>query len=200
MTVDWHSALGILSSIVLLSGVAPYIMSIARGSTRPHLFSQIGWSLLSGIAAAAQLVQGAQWSVVVPIMSTVNSILILSATLYFGKRAHIHRSDIYPFLCGLLAIVVWLATSDPLLAIYISILADCLFTIPTITKIYRYPSSEALFPWMLYAVGSVLGLLSVTSLQPQNIAYPIYAVAGGTLIAILVSRQYFIRDAPRMPG
>jgi hypothetical protein len=81
------------------------------------------------------------------------------------------------YTCGAIgaaAIVLWLLTGQPLVALILSVAADFIIAIPTIVKTIRDPHSETLFAWFLVAVASALTLLSITSLTPSNLLYPSY--------------------------
>ena len=186
---DWHAIFGILSTALLALGIVPYSFSIIKGNTRPNPLSLIGWSVMSAIPAAAQLAAGADWSIVIPLSSVFNNIIYFAIAYRMKRLSRFHPADKYVFLFGLVAIVVWLVSDDPLLAIYISICANALFTVPTIIKTHRHPLQESLFCWVLYDIACIFGILSISSFQMQNIAFPIYAIASGIIVTVLASRK-----------
>ncbi len=192
MPINSHALLGIAATCIALSSAVPYLRSVIYGTTRPHIYSQIGWSLLSAIPALAQFSKGADWSIVIPTIFTFNCLLTLGVSVYYKKYlTAYHWIDTLAFLIGIMAIAAWVYTNDPVLAIYISIIGDAFFTIPTITKTYRMPESEALLPWALITLSALCGILAVSSYAAYNLAYPIYSFIGCGFIAILASRQYW---------
>lgn len=91
---------------LLLSGLAigltlaafiPYILSIVRGHTRPHVFSWVIWGITTCVVFAAQLNAGGGRGAI-PI-GVSGGITLLIALLAFYKRADINitRSDWFFF-------------------------------------------------------------------------------------------------------
>src|SRR5690606_8838056 len=139
----------------ILSGIAialtfvayiPYILSIHRGKTRPHVFSWIIWGSTTLIVFFAQLADhggiGA-WPTAVS----------GAITLYVALLAYLKKSDInsdthiatkdWWFLFGALAsIPIWYFTSDPLWAVIILTLVDVMGFGPTFRKAYHFPHQE----------------------------------------------------------
>ena len=190
MILDWHTFLAFCSSAILLGGVFPYAQTIIRGGTRPNPFSLLGWVLLSIIPAVAQIVEGAGWSVVIPLLSAFNSLIILFVSLKYGKLAPLHPTDKYAFALGVVAVGAWILTREPLMAIFISIAAEICIGAPTLAKTYRDPSTEPVLLWLAYVVACVMGLFALSTFELHNIAYGIYAALFGLTVTTLASRKY----------
>ncbi len=139
MALDWHAYLATAGATILFLSVFPYILSIVRGETIPHLVTWIGSLFLTAISTAAQLVKGPSWSVVIPIVITLNTLWIVILSLRYGVKVF-STIDKVCFVLGIAAIVLWILTNEPLVALYLSILADFIFMIPTMIKTYKYPS------------------------------------------------------------
>src|SRR3989344_5063981 len=184
MYFDWHALVGAGASILLLSLIIPYIRSITSGTTRPSAVSWFGWALLFAIATAAQASKGIDWSLAVPLISTISTTTIALTALYMGRAVWTRADGICIVLCTL-AIILWAITKEPLVAIILSIIADFFVTIPTIVKTYQNPTSEPSTLWVLYVIGVTLELVATQELTIYNLLFPIYTVLGSIVITAL---------------
>src|SRR3989344_4311466 len=85
MYSDWHTLLGTGASVLLLALIVPYIRSIISSTTRPSAVSWFGWALLFAIATAAQASKGIDWSLAVPLISTISTTIIAFTALHLGR-------------------------------------------------------------------------------------------------------------------
>ncbi len=190
MYLDWHTVLGISASILLLALIVPYIRSIISSTTRPSAVSWFGWAALFAIATAAQASKGLDWSLAVPLISTISTTIIAFTALYLG-RAVWTRADGICIVLGTLAIILWAITKEPLTAIILSMIADFSVTIPTIVKTYQDPTSEPSTLWVLYVIGVTLEVVATQQFTTYNLLFPVYTVIGSAIIAILALRGRF---------
>ncbi len=185
---DWHTALGVLATIIYLSIIYPYVRSILKGPTRPNIVSWAGWCFLFAIASGAQFSKGASWSLVVPLFSTLSTAIIAFVAIREGY-ARLTRVDVVCLALGVSALVVWGFTHEPLTALVLIILADLFVTIPTIVKTYRVPETEPAGLWALYVFASGLAVVATTTFTIYNLLYPLYTVVGSSVIALLALRR-----------
>ncbi len=191
MYFDWHTWLGISASILLLALIIPYIRSIITSTTRPSAVSWFGWALLFAIATIAQASKGIDWSLAVPLISTISTTIIALVSLRIG-RAVWTRADRFSIALAIGAIVLWAITKDPLTAIILSIVADFAVTIPTIVKTYQTPESEPALLWILYVVGVTLEIIATRQFTIYNLLFPVYTFFGSAIITVLALRGRFI--------
>ena len=187
MNLDWHTLLGIGASILLLALIVPYIRSIVTSTTRPSAVSWFGWALLFAIATAAQASKGIDWSLAVPLISTISTTIIAFTALYMG-RAVWTRADGICIVLATLAIILWAITKEPLVALILSMLADLSVTAPTIIKTYQDPTSEPATLWVLYVIGVTLELVATQQFTVYNLLFPVYTVIGSAVIMALALR------------
>ena len=187
MNFDWHVWLGTGASILLLALIVPYIKSIISSTTRPSAVSWFGWALLFAIATVAQASKGIDWSLAVPLISTISTTVIAFTALYLG-RAVWTRADGICIAMGILAIILWAITREPLTAIVLSIIADFFVTVPTIVKTYQDPTSEPSTLWVLYVIGVTSEVVATTDFTAYNLLFPVYTIIGSAVIAALTFR------------
>lgn len=187
----YFSLVGAGASLLLLALIIPYIRSIVTSTTRPSAVSWFGWATLFIIATAAQASKGVDWSLAIPLISSISTTSIAFTALYMG-RAVWTRADGICIALTILAIILWAITKEPLTALVLSMVADLSVTIPTIIKTYQDPSSEPATLWVLYVIGVVLEVAATQSFTVYNLLFPVYTVIGSAIIAGLALRGRFI--------
>ncbi len=188
---DWHLIIGIVSGIIAMLAIIPYVKDILHGTTRPNIFSWSLWAALLLISLLAQLSAGASWSIIFLVGDLIGTsiVLVLAIIGYgYGKYGWIE------WIClalAVIAIISWLITSQPLLAIFFALLADLMASVPTIVKSFKDPWSEDPPQFLLIAFASLLGIISTTIFDPANLAFPLYLLfVNGTIgITALVGRK-----------
>ena len=127
---------------ITLVAFIPYIRTIIRGDTRPHVFSWIIWASTTFIVFLAQLDDGGgagAWPIGVSGLITA-----FVALLAWLKRADISvtRIDTAFLVAALSSIPLWYATSDPVWAVVVLTAIDLLGFGPTFRKAWAFPWSE----------------------------------------------------------
>ncbi|MCB1538025.1 MAG: hypothetical protein H6865_02580 [Rhodospirillales bacterium] len=167
---DLKSWFGALAALLAVLAHVPYFIAILRGTNRPHIFTWIIWTLLTVIAASAQIVGAAgpgAWSTVVTAFMCV---AITAATVKKGER-DITRADWLMFAAGTAALPVWMLTSDPLWAVVIVTVIDALAFGPTIRKSWRRPDQENI---TMYAVNLVRHCLAIAAIAQYSLVTTLY--------------------------
>jgi hypothetical protein len=177
-----HAVLGGLAVLLGLVSQGIYARGILKGRFKPHGFTWLVWSLLTGISFAAQYVEGAgpgAW-----IMLQVSVFDFAVAMYGFShKDRDITRADWAVFLSALTAIPVWRATNDPLWAVVIVSVIDSVSIIPTLRKSWNKPHGEGVLP---FAVAALQFLISVIAMENRNLATVLYPVVIAFFDLVLV--------------
>ena len=135
---------GYLSLVfVMLSGV-PYIWSILKGKTRPHIFTWLLWFLLSAVAAAAQYIGNAGPGAWATGLSAIFCLFTLILSLSHGDKA-ITRSDWFALTAALCIFPIWYFSSNVLIAAVLATMIDAIGFFPTIRKSFEKPYDEMIF-------------------------------------------------------
>ena len=71
-------------------------------------------------------------------------------------------------------------------AIFFSILADGLASVPTVVKSYRYPESENYVLFLLQIFNAGIALLVIPEWSFQNYAFPAYLFLNGLILFVLI--------------
>ena len=141
MYKELFSAIAIVLTFVAFY---PYIRSIIRDETKPHVFSWVIWGSTTFVVFLAQLDGGGgvgAWPIGVS-----GSITIFVAIVAYIKRADvtITKIDWLFFVSAMSSLPFWYFTSDPLWAVIILTTVDVLGFGPTVRKAYSQPYSESL--------------------------------------------------------
>jgi hypothetical protein len=179
----------ILSAIaILLTFIAfvPYIVSIYKGITKPHVFSWIIWGTTTFIVFLAQLSDHAgigAWPIGVS-----GVITILIACLAYFKRSDITitQKDWGFFIIALSALPFWYFTTNALWAVVILTLVDVLGFGPTIRKVYHSPYSESMLFFSLFLVRNILVILALEHYSVITVLFPAVIAIACLLLLILI--------------
>jgi hypothetical protein len=184
--IDWHAVVGVISGLIFVGSVIPYILSMIHGTTRPNLITWILWTLIEAIVVGAQFYAGASWSIMLPIAGLATS----GDVVFIGLQGyHYHQRTMFDVIClclGLVAIVTWLLTNNPLTAIIFSIMADFIAAVPTILKSYQDPHSESMEAFLLVFMAAILSLISTSRFDLANTLWPLYFIGQSGLIVALI--------------
>lgn len=163
------SALGI--GLTLFAFV-PYIISIKKGKTKPHVFSWIIWGSTTFIAFLAQIEGGGGIGVLPIGISGIISIYIAFLAWIKKSEIIISKWDWLFFLSGMLSLPFWYLTNNPLWAIVILTVVDTIGFIPTIRKAYFHPFNENLTFFAIFMVRNFVVVLAVSVYSLTTVLFP----------------------------
>lgn len=167
---DYKTILGFVAVSIVVLSFFPYIRHVLKGQTKPHAFSWFIWTLLTGTGAAAQLTAGAgagAWPWI------ANSILCAAVFVLAIKRGekNFTKLDWFVLILALLALFLWSLTGNPLIAVVLVTIADCIAYIPTFRKSYHKPSEETL---SIYLASSLFQTISIFALESYSLTTWLY--------------------------
>jgi hypothetical protein len=165
----------------LLSGAAialtfiafwPYIQSVQRGQTKPHVFSWVIWGSTTFVVFLAQLSsQGGAGAWPIGVSGIV--------TLYIAKLAYARKSDTtitgrdWLFLAAaMVSLPAWYFTSDPLWAVAILTAVDVIGFGPTFRKAYDRPFEEHLTFFIILAVRNLIAIAALAHYSLATVLFP----------------------------
>jgi hypothetical protein len=161
----------------------PYIRSIQRGKTKPHVFSWVIWGMSTLIVFFAQLAgHGGLGAFPIGFSGVITSYIALLAYL---KRADtlIAKADWIFFLTALSALPFWFLTSDPLWAVVILTTVDVMGFGPTVRRAYHHPNEERI---SLFALGAARNLLVIFALEFYSMTTVLFPAVAGLASLCLV--------------
>lgn len=173
LTKELSSGIAFTLTLVLF---VPYIRSIKRGETVPHVFSWIVWGFGTFVVFLAQLADGGgvgAWPI--GFSACVSAYI---AALSYGERHSVRvvGLDWLLFSLAMLAIPGWVIASDPFWAVLFLTVADLLGFGPTLRKAFHSPYQEHLG---FFALGGVRNLFVVAALEHYSWTTLLFPMAVG---------------------
>jgi len=168
---------------IRLAGGAGYIRSTIKGRAKPNPITWFIWALTALVAFAAQITEGVGIQALMTCALAVGPLIIFCISLRVSRDAS--HFTFFNVCCGVLAIVgviLWQATSNALLAIICSILADMCGSLPTVRKAYRDPHGETALPFLLSIASMVITLATIKQWTIAAAAFPAYILCINAVI------------------
>ena len=185
---------GIVSIILALVSLVPYIWVTIKGNNKPHLFTWIIWTLLTGIAFALQYTEGAGAGAWSGFITTILCLIITILAIKYGEK-NITRSDWIVFIAALVALPIWLMTDNALLAVIWVSVIDSIGFIPTFRKSWIKPYEEMLLHPIIAGIKHITILLALETISPSTVVYSTSMVVMNCLmVAMLIFRRMTIKN------
>lgn len=184
----------ILSLLQFFAGELIYVRNVFLGKSQPNRVSFFLWALVPAIAIAAGLSVGETWSLLPIFMVGFGPFLILIAS-FFNKKAY-WKLGAFDYLSGLLAvlaIVLWMLTKDPAMAVLFAILSDGFAALPTLVKSWKYPESETGAAYAIAVLNAAVGVMLVQSHDFTHLGFIVYTVLINICLSIAVYHKNPLR-------
>jgi hypothetical protein len=147
-----------------IASVLPYLRDIIKGATKPNIVSWITWSLLTGIATAAQISAHEYFAAIF----TASATLATTAVVALGVRHGYVKYTMFDVVCqisAIIGIILWQLFDSPTLGVLASVVIDLIGALPTVRHAWQKPGEET---WQTFAVASVGGLFGLLALSTFN--------------------------------
>jgi hypothetical protein len=171
----------------------PYIRSVLRGTTKPHVFSWAIWGSTTLVVFAAQLADGGgagAWPI-----GFSGAVTIYVAGLAYTKKSDvtITRVDWLFFLAAAMSLPCWYLTADPLWAVLILTAVDILGFGPTFRKAFDHPFDEQLTFFVLMAARNAIAAMALEHYSLTTLMFPtVMAAVCVVFIATVLYRRRVI--------
>ena len=188
--LEYKIIIGSIAGALALFSHLPYFIDVFRGRTKPHLFTWFIWTLILSIGVAVQVVEGAGPGAWATIGDGIACLIVVLLCFSYGEKV-ITRSDWVSLAFGVLGVVLWALTSEPLWAAVLVTLADAFGFFPTFRKAYMKPHEETPSTFLMVFASYVLALTVFDSYSLTTILYPVYLMLanGSFWLYILVRRH-----------
>ncbi len=187
--MDYKIVFGILAGIVGGIGYIPYIRSMLSGTTKPHAFSWLIWSVIAAITFAAQITGGAGPGAWLSGFYTFTCLFVFLFALRKGER-NIVFLDWLSLFGAALSLLFWYLTNSPLLTVFIITLIDCIGYVPTLRKSYIAPQEENPSLYFLSGLSYLIALFAMNTYSLITILNPsVLVIANLAFTFFLVWRR-----------
>lgn len=173
----------VVGAVVQLVGIASYIRATVRGETKPNRVSWLLWSIAPMIATAAALSDHVTWAVLPVFMSGFGPLLVFIAS--FANKNSYWKLERFDYWCGvfsLIALILWMITKNPLVAIIFAIMSDLLAGIPTLIKAWARPETERSEPYVAGVFNSATSFAAIRVWTFSSYGFAAYLVVMNILL------------------
>lgn len=187
MDIEFKLLFSGLAITLAFIAFVPYIRSILKGRTRPHVFSWFIWGITTVIVFFAQL--EADGGVGAWPIGVSGVITVAVAVLAFIKRADISitRTDWTFFAAALASLPFWYLTSDPLWTVVVLSVVDLFGFGPTIRKAYAFPHQESQLFFFSLALRNGFAILALESYSVTTVLFPLSITLACTVLLTMVA-------------
>jgi uncharacterized membrane protein SpoIIM required for sporulation len=113
----------------------------------------------------------------------------------FRGEQHITRGDWIAFIVTLLAIPLWIATSDPLWSVLLVTGIDAVAYYPTFRKSYAKPDEELAFKYILTVIRNLFSLLALENFSVVTSIYQLVSICMEIgIVVMLLWRRAVLRQ------
>ncbi len=161
--MDYKPFVGILAALLIEIANILYIRGIVKGTVKPNPYPFLVWAVQGVIGIIIALSNGAEWGVASAILGPVWCVTF--AIIGFTKFGHRSWSvkEVPVYILIVIAGIVWLAVSNPVIAVICLTISSNLGMITLFRKAWNHPYTETLWVWGLYIVVAALGIVALGS-------------------------------------
>lgn len=171
MTIQ--ALMSVVAAVLGVISFIPYFYSIIRGETKPHRTTYGIWSFIGTVEVISYVASGARATVLLPLVYLIGEVVIFVLSFKRGMGGT-HKLDMLCLIAAVAGVVGWAVTSNPHVALYLSIFASLCGFLPTVKKTYLLPGTESALSWSIAAIAATLNLLAVPHLELYLVSYPLY--------------------------
>jgi hypothetical protein len=176
---------GLLSLVLSVVSYVPYARSIFVANTKPHAFTWLVWGAVMAIAFVAQLLDKAGAGSWATGLSAAFCLGIGVVALFRGEK-HITRGDWIALVITLLAIPLWVVTSDPLWSVLLVTGIYAVAYYPTFRKSYVKPDEELAFKYVLTVIRYLFSLLALEHYTVVTSVYQLVSIVMEMAIVVML--------------
>jgi hypothetical protein len=166
-----NTTLGVIAIVIALISYAPYFRNIFKGTTKPHAFTWLVWTLLTAVAFIGQLSDGGGAGAWVTGVTAFISFFIFLAALWRGEK-NIVLVDWVSLIGAGAALLLWFLTNNPLLSVVLITVIDALGFLPTFRKSYHKPYEETASTYLLSGIKFIIAIIALENLTVITWLYP----------------------------
>ena len=179
----------VLSALITIGGMVPYIRDILRGTTKPNLVSWLTWTLLTGIATAAAISAHENVAAIFTASATVGPLLVVLLGLRHGYVKYT-RFDVVCQVAAVAGIILWQIFNSPAIGVVGAVLIDFIGALPTFRHAWLAPYEETWQTFALSSLGAVFALGALTTYNWVSLPYAVYlVVVNMVLSAVIITRE-----------
>lgn len=185
-----HEIAGWASLILILVAASIHVRRVQSGEITLH---PVSWGIWTANAVAVLLsyIGANEEQSYLSFLGVIGNFVYPTLGFIFAWKQRKNTTititlfDKFCMVLGFAAIAIWSMNHESHYANYIAIVADCMATVPTILFVWRNPMQEKPLPWLLFAIGFALTLLTLEAYTLQAMALPIYMAISAIAVAVI---------------
>lgn len=184
----------LLGALVNLTGTFAYLKDTLLGKTKPNRISWLMWTIAPFIATVAAISDGVRWAILPTFMAGFCPLLVLIAS-FINKKAY-WKLEKFDYLCGLfsaLALIFWIITKDPIVAIIFAIASDAFASVPTLTKAWKHPETETGISYVASMFSALTSFAAIKVWSFSGYGFGLYLVIINFLLASSIYHKKILR-------
>ncbi len=185
------------SAIIAVTGMLFYIVSILKRHTKPHRVTRLVATVILGLGTIGLYSAGDFSTFYVYCIYTSFSFAIFLLTLWHGVGGWT-KTDIICLCVALCGIIVWQVSSHAIIAVFASIIASFIGTVPAFIKTYESPKTEYWVYYFCNIPSNLLIFFAHDTYTFSNSVFPLYYVAWNVLFLYFIFhkkiRIFFVRN------
>jgi hypothetical protein len=189
--IQWITIIGAAFG---LSGSTKYVIDTIRGKAQPNRVSWLIWAMAPMIGVAAQIASGVTW-VYLPVLAAGVGPLLVFLASFFNKKAYWKLGKL-DYVCGIfaaLALILWVITDEPILALTFALICDIVAAVPTYVKAWKQPETESGVAYLIAMFGHVTSFIAMTSWTFVASSFSIYLFSLNASLALIIYRRSIIK-------
>ncbi|HSX23869.1 MAG TPA: hypothetical protein VLE74_02100 [Candidatus Saccharimonadales bacterium] len=183
--------LGIATTLSVV-GTTDYVLSILKGTTRPHRTTRVVLFIVSVANLVGTIAAHAGLGVLLLSLLFFGRSLLLALLSIKRGIGGTSRLDISCAIIAVLGILAWQVTGSGIWALAFAILADAVAYIPAVLKTWKLPKSEA--PLMYWLEGIAATLAIVHDGLRSSVIFQAYIVLSCVVMLFCIYRPTFGKE------
>jgi hypothetical protein len=186
------------AGFIFTLGFIPYIIAILRGQTKPAKVSWLMWAALDSITLAGMLSAHTVNGQIIGAVAGAWIIVILA--FVYGKPGW-STLDLGCFVGGIIGLVLWQVTKNPVAAIIMAQFSTFVVSFPTFKTAWSTPQHEDKTAWTIYWSSCVVTILTMPRLSWADSAQPVtfFVIESVVMYALFIRPKLVgqvMREAP----
>ncbi len=180
--------LSIIATLIAFVGIIPYLIDTIKSKVKPHPYTWLVWSIVTGVTFLGGVEQGAGIAAMPVGVAELLTIIIFLFSLKNGFK-NIKEEGKYFLITALLGLIPWIITRNATISIVIMVLIDVIAFIPTFRKTWQYPETEKSGLYLSNVVRHILILLSLQSYNIATMLHSIVMLVTNSLMMWIIGRK-----------
>lgn len=179
----------VLSSVLIVGSLMPYLRDIVRGKTKPRIVSWFTWMVLTAITGAAALSDHSYPTAIMMLIDVFCTAAVVILGWRLGDKKFVPL-DIVCQLGALVGLLLWFKTDSPAAAVITTTVIDAIGTVPTLVHSWQKPYEETWVTFAFSAVAAVLTLIVSNNWHVTSSLPPVYLFLVNAVLTLVIVLRY----------